>query len=418
MIPLGYESNVLGDDTHHVVIDGVSGQSGAGNLVRAFTTGAQGTTIHDITIRNIHQTGGTRCVNIGTFGGYSPAVGALYNFTVENVVADTAHAVTFSARLKDSTFNNIEAKATGKVPIDWNDANRTGSVNVGFTNLKFPATLLDPVLAPGAILLADMAHPNNPVAVPATVADNMIIPNIAYQQAVTLAGGSNHADWLARAGTGMVVTGGTPEAKLEKSGKGGLHVIMSRTNDISGRGFFVGERAKSTKLTQYLLANPGHTYGLWLWERCTQVGLASTPEPVSSILYNNGVGTNDIAWRMDRAASTGPSAISSADPSLPQAVGNRRRGIATTGYSGAVPTSDLNVHLLAWVIGNQIEGSTTLHKSRSAILYRLYLEDLTVSGRTFAQVDALDAAQWTAAIGTGGRYEAATETFTDPATVA
>jgi hypothetical protein len=421
MIPLGYEPNALGDDTHHITIDGVTGQSGAGNLVRAFTTGANGTSLHHITIRNINQTGGARCINIGTFGAYSPAPTALNNFLVENVVAQTANAVTFSARISDSTFTNIEAKAAGKVPIDWNDFNRTGSTNVTFTTgtIKFPAVLLDPVLTtgPGSLLLADMSHPNNPIAVSATVADNMVIPNIAYQQMVTLAGGSNYADWTARAGTGMVVTGGTPEGKFEKSGKGGIHVIVSRTADVSGRGFFVGERSKSTKLTQYLLVNPNNKIGVWIWERCTQVGLTATPEPVSSILYANNGGTNDIAWRVDRVASTGPSAVSSADPALPQPTGNRRRAVATTGYSGAAPTTDLNVHLLAWVIGNQIEGATTLHKSRSAILYRIYIEDLTVSGRTFAQVDALDAAQWAAAIGTGGRYEAATETFTDPATV-
>jgi hypothetical protein len=47
------------------------------------------------------------------------------------------------------------------------------------------------------------------------------------------------------------------------------------------------------------------------------------------------------------------------------------------------------------------------------VLYRAYIEDLTVSGRTYAQVQALDYALWQAAFAPGGRY--AGDTFTPPA---
>jgi hypothetical protein len=109
MLPGGYGTNVLGDDTYDIVIDSISGLGGAGNVVRAFTTGALGTSIHDITITNIHQTGtNTRCVTIGTFGSYTPAVGSLNNFTIQNVTSDTAdNAVYVNAPLQNCTFDTL-----------------------------------------------------------------------------------------------------------------------------------------------------------------------------------------------------------------------------------------------------------------------------------------------------------------------
>jgi hypothetical protein len=418
MLPLGYESNPLGDDTYNIFVDGVSGNGNNGNVLRAFTSGDQGTSLHHIYIKNIHQTGGIRCVNIGTFGAYTPPVGALHDIYVDGVVADTAPVgVQITARLVDSEFKNLTASAANATPYSWSSFNRDGSLRTTFV----AGTVLprfDPVLTNGSLVLADMAHPKNPYTLSSTVADNMVIPNVAYNEAIALAGGSLASDWNIRVGTGMVTTGTTPEAKLAKTGKGGIEVSMSRTNDVSARGLFVGARSNDTKLTQYLLAYPGHSYYLSVWERTAREAIASTPEPASSIVYANNVGTNDIAMRMDRAASSGPGAQSAANPALPQPAGNNRRSLKTTGYSGAAPTTAANVHALLWVIGNQIEGSTTQHKSRSAALYRIYLEDLTVSQRTFDQVDAIDAAEWAKAIGSGGRYEAASETFTDPTTVA
>ena len=52
----------------------------------------------------------------------------------------------------------------------------------------------------------------------------------------------------------------------------------------------------------------------------------------------------------------------------------------------------------------------------SRAVYRMYIEDLTVSGRTYAQVDAIDYAQFTKDVLTvGGRYYG--DTYTDPTTL-
>jgi hypothetical protein len=67
--------------------------------------------------------------------------------------------------------------------------------------------------------------------------------------------------------------------------------------------------------------------------------------------------------------------------------------------------------------GGSINASGTAKESApSVVFYRTYLEDLTVSGRTYAEVDALDVALYTKhVLTTGGRYYG--DTYTDPATI-
>lgn len=49
------------------------------------------------------------------------------------------------------------------------------------------------------------------------------------------------------------------------------------------------------------------------------------------------------------------------------------------------------------------------------MIYRVYIEDLTVSGRTYAQVDSIDFALWQAAFAAGGKFYG--DTYTDPSTL-
>jgi hypothetical protein len=46
----------------------------------------------------------------------------------------------------------------------------------------------------------------------------------------------------------------------------------------------------------------------------------------------------------------------------------------------------------------------------SGVLYRVYLEDFTVSGRTYSEVEAADLAEFATAFGVGGRYAGDTHT--------
>jgi len=66
------------------------------------------------------------------------------------------------------------------------------------------------------------------------------------------------------------------------------------------------------------------------------------------------------------------------------------------------------------IFGNNGSSSALTNQCPSDIFYRGYCEDLTVSGRSYADVDALDKALWDAAFAAGGRF--AGDTFTAPST--
>ncbi|WP_171495393.1 hypothetical protein, partial [Acinetobacter soli] len=51
----------------------------------------------------------------------------------------------------------------------------------------------------------------------------------------------------------------------------------------------------------------------------------------------------------------------------------------------------------------------------SLIIYRIYIEDLNASGRTFAEVKAIDDAEFEKAFAVGGRFYG--DTWSDPATI-
>jgi hypothetical protein len=79
------------------------------------------------------------------------------------------------------------------------------------------------------------------------------------------------------------------------------------------------------------------------------------------------------------------------------------------GQTGSITT--LRNTLAMWGALNAY--STAMGGSTAApsfILYRFYLEDLTVSGRSYAEVDAIDYALWQTDFGAGGRF--AGDTFT------
>lgn len=61
----------------------------------------------------------------------------------------------------------------------------------------------------------------------------------------------------------------------------------------------------------------------------------------------------------------------------------------------------------AWIGGNY-------NKATSRIIYRARIEDLTVSGRTYEEVEAIDFALYTAAFAVGGKFYG--DTYTDPTT--
>lgn len=274
------------------------------------------------------------------------------------------------------------------------------------TDLSAPKlAVVDPIESAGSLLLIETMHPTLQWAagVPAT---NAVIPNRLKS---TLATGD--ATYL----TNNALTG--TKGLVERSAKGGLHGIVSQAVAlVSGDGVRIFPDAA---LRAYVFAHLGNSYYLSVWGRLTRA---------------NPIPTN---YTMDYAtAGTTAAGIAVPDPSgwfpispktllgsrtLPNTVGARFGNAAVTGavMGSSISMDGAGLPTFGAPAGtyNAAVLSSRQNKWTSFVMYRVYLEDLTVSGRTYAEVDAIDYALYTKeVVNVGGRYYG--DTFTDPATLA
>jgi hypothetical protein len=286
---------------------------------------------------------------------------------------------------------------------------------VTFNDPTLPILADDAILTTGSLALIDFAHSAAPVTgVPASGSP---IPNIAWKQAAAAHGSGTQAEWAQTYTNNMNLAAGA-DGFVERSGKGGLHVAMSQATGTAGKGVVVGENtaAASNKLTDFLFAHLDDDYYFSLWQRITRVPVADTIEELVYSIGGNSSPTGNYLLRGSRTVNGGAGLVANSQPALPQPAGPSYRSMAQTAYTGTKPAS-ANVMIAALMsVGWPVVGYTSFgaNKGRSAVLYRCYLEDLTISGRTFAQVDALDKALYDQAFGAGGRY--AGDTYTDPGT--
>lgn len=225
--------------------------------------------------------------------------------------------------------------------------------------------------------------------------------------------------------------------KIERTGRGGLHVIMSQVNGVPNRGAQV--QFLPLTIRNYIAAHPNNKYGMWQWIRLTRAA-QNTASPIqTTTLVRSAVAgfpgqTQQNATLMlnygDNGTWFNPGGASdylTLNRPFAKALGNVRPAVAVkggwslnvSGPGNTVPATgdeiraDYNMGTLGGSGNNSLVANQNAQPSQ--ILYRLYFEDLTVSGRTVAAVDALDATAFSTAFAIGGRFY--NDTFTDPATL-
>jgi hypothetical protein len=301
------------------------------------------------------------------------------------------------------------------------------SMFISFPGVTPPSTrgrvgAADPIEpAAGALYLYEFANPVNPIAA-GVPAHNSQIPNLLAAQSLATVGGGVPADVAGTFLKGEVA----PRNLAERSGKGGVAFIASQTvAPAASDGIAV---AIPVKILNYLAANPEHDVFASVWARLTRQG--NDTGSWLAVGFNTAGATNGTnllfsvaqdgqhypntsdrigmrriptgGWRPAQAAVAPGTAL----------LGN----VAVTRNSGAV-TANRNGKAMSIHRGDPFPGNTTAADQISGILYRAYMEDLTVSGRTYAQVDAIDFEQFTKhALTAGGRYYG--DTYTNPTSVA
>jgi len=280
-----------------------------------------------------------------------------------------------------------------------------------FTDKTLPVLRDDPMIPDkGALFLSDPSHPMSPwTGVPG---NGVATPNLVEKQLRAL--------WTPTAGDEQLRGRNTVPSTFygfrELSGRGGYHLAHSQTPH--GTSTSVAAHLLPAGVADYLGSKqPNHAVFVGLVGRWTRspLGLSAGAQTHSGWLGTGGSGWTFYTRPSGAGETEYPNDTRRVGFShvnvVPPQVGPMRQSITTSSWyasgSGVVQSPS------AIVIGDQ---SGADGKSGSFILYRYYIEDLTVSGRSHAQVEAL-LEQWYAdeVLTAGGRYYG--DTFTDPATI-
>jgi len=293
---------------------------------------------------------------------------------------------------------------------------------VTFTDPSLPKLYPDPIQSEGSLLLLDFAHSAgwtgdyNP---PSTLT---YIPNLAYEQAYKIIGSGSEQDLAGRYNQSSI--SGTESAlhKVEFSGKKGLHVIVSQNPGLgSAQNFKV---YAPSLIRDYIKnhiqdATPSgetvHDFFVSIWYKTTRPFGSGT---AANFCFGQNSGnygiistSSDFQGRWNGAGTTN-GVNKRVTPNQNVAGANVLKNTALNSFAGEKSSSD--VMEMWWGRAGAWNGFMATN-APSFILYRMYVEDLTVSGRTYAEVDALDYALWQEAFASGGRFFG--DTYTDPSTI-
>lgn len=266
-------------------------------------------------------------------------------------------------------------------------------------NVKFGIDNSD-ILTRGSLLLVEPGSVSQPWS--GVPANGSSVPNLAADRAAEIVSGGV-------ATVGFERTMLASEGLVERSAKGGLHVAERWGSGVSNH---VVALNMISNLRSYLDANQGHNLYLATWGKFTR-----EPDPsLAQVLHSSVSGASGTRLGLGKLPSTGAltGAPGSTDP--------RRLGFRADVSGGAayqaiaaqgVPSSGWAIPHAAPVLRLGPVGSAQVNKSAGYLLWWLYLEDLTESGRTFAQVDALVHSYYDQQVlATTGRYYG--DTYTAP----
>lgn len=285
-----------------------------------------------------------------------------------------------------------------------------------------------PAVTTGVLGLWEMNHGARPAA--SGAASGLVIPNVAFKEAAALLGLAGYTASPPAPTAGQITAAQTAvdgtfttdasyvagtTATFERTSRGGLHGIVSQvSNTASNQGAAL---TLPSAIHTYITANPAHAYFMSLWDAISRVGIIPASSQIIAGVLNNASGASNQLFTVTtlglRMGALGSASLVGANT-----VGASYSELGASAYSGTVPTAANEKGGVFWGSTTQAgasQNSGQLNKLPSHAFYRLYLEDLTVSGRSFAQAAAADQAAYALAFGTGGRY--ASDTFTAPSTL-
>lgn len=273
---------------------------------------------------------------------------------------------------------------------------------------RLPLVITEPILVPGSLLLIDPGHPWDPIT---SARISTPAPNLAHEYAAAMVGYS--CDRFSLGGI-MVQEGSSTLVASELTGKGGLHLVAASSSFAGAK---IGIDAADV-LAGYLNSSYDHDMFVGMSHRITRAATGAGHRAYSAATQIDA----RSLWAFDASGDLPPSGA-------PARIGYDRTGVADTATGVAyravgtrrihstygtftAPFDEIELAKAGRNSNWEVSAATV---QPSWILYSLYVEDLTISGRSFATVNAIFKDRHDALFAAGGRY--ADDTWTDPATL-
>ena len=293
-----------------------------------------------------------------------------------------------------------------------------------FNNSTLPVYYPDSRMNAGSLLLLDFSHPNSGVS--SVPANGAVLNNIAWETSKALIPSGTQTTLSPTVANTITGSGGL----MELTSKKGLHGIISQVNDIqSGNEFNI---VMPSLIANYTRVNASRGMFFSLWARTTRAALFGgfyvfNQNSISGGSYLAGFANGNNQTTSNALPSTGSQRVGGRDPYTQTPVSNKLYNVMVNAVTGTVTTDGTSQFKFGSAGSNQ---AAEVNKASSNILYQLHIVDVETArvqynlqnGTSLTQaqmytiLDALDLAAWTAAFGTGGRFE--NDTFTSPSTLA
>lgn len=273
---------------------------------------------------------------------------------------------------------------------------------IGENGFKGPMVKADALEALGSLLLIEPGHQLSSMS-SSTPLDGSLIENILYKKA-SLNGILNSSSLFSNTGLD------SQKGIIERTQKGGIHGIVSQVNLVDQVGAKI---TLSDDVVQYLIDNPDNEIYISTWMTSTREGVNQQPARVLI-----GAAENNKMLTYFYKTGIRPSSVKRIDvenSSFADVVGQPiHQAISVSGWTeNEVPATPSEIdRSIKWgAVGGVNSGPGHLDSMPSFVFYRMYIEDLTVSGRSHNDVFQIENEEFGKAFGVGGRYF--NDTYTD-----
>lgn len=292
-----------------------------------------------------------------------------------------------------------------------------------FNNPDAPKLIeIDAMESAGSLLLFDATHPASPLASGVGPSGSKL-PNVLWKKAQAVYGTGSEASLVPTVSyAGM--TGAT--GLIERTSKGGLHALVSQAAGlVSASNTPFARISIDLEMRKWLFLNPTNKLYVSVWGKVTRSyksgpvdGNYTNMGATSLVTLATGGGNQRVALGQKSSVQNELGKVSNDEKTVGPVFMNAASGAWTTnpGSETSIFTELLGIGNTG--VNNTYQTGTATAKTRwpSWVLYRVYVEDLTVSGRTYQQAHDIDYALYQKHVLTeGGRYYG--DTHTDPATL-